>query len=73
MGFTEGRGLSDLARCFNIQAEWDNRKYGLVTEDDVIFRHQTAKRFNGEISKPAQIQFRWRLIRGPLLKQHSQI
>ncbi len=45
----EGKGLSDLARYFDIQTKWDNRKYGLVTEDDLIFRHEAAKRFNGEI------------------------
>lgn len=45
----EGRGLSDLTRYFDVQAKWDNRKYSLVTEDDMIFRHQAAKRFNGEI------------------------
>ena len=45
----EGRGLSDLARYFDIQTKWDNRKYSLVTEDDLIFRNQAAKRFSGEI------------------------
>ena len=45
----EGRGLSDLTRYFDIQTKWDSRKYSLVTEDDMIFRHQAAKRFNGEI------------------------
>lgn len=45
----EDRGLSDLTRYFDIQTKWDNRKYSLVTEDDMIFRHQAAKRFNGEI------------------------
>ena len=45
----EGRGLSDLARYFDIQTKWDSRKYSLVTEDDMIFRHQAAKRFSGEI------------------------
>ena len=45
----EGKGLSDLARYFDIQSKWDNRKYGLVTEDDLIFRHEAGKRFNGEI------------------------
>jgi hypothetical protein len=45
----EGRGLSDLTRYFDIQAKWDRRRYSLVTEDDMIFRHQAAKRFNGEI------------------------
>jgi hypothetical protein len=45
----EGRGLSDLTRYFDVQTKWDSRKYSLVTEDDMIFRHQAAKRFNGEI------------------------
>jgi hypothetical protein len=45
----EAKGLSDLARYFDIQAKWDSRKYGLVTEDDMIFRHEAGKRFNGEI------------------------
>ena len=45
----EGRGLSDLTRYFDIQTKWDSRKFSLVTEDDMIFRHQAAKRFNGEI------------------------
>ncbi|MGB6875562.1 MAG: hypothetical protein WBD87_05960 [Candidatus Acidiferrales bacterium] len=29
-----GKGLSDLARYFDIQTKWDNKKYGLVTEGD---------------------------------------
>ncbi len=45
----EAKGLSDLARYFDVQTKWDNREYGLLTEDDLIFRHETGKRFNGEI------------------------
>ncbi len=41
----EGRGLSDLARYFDIQTKWDSKKYALVTEGDLIFRNQVAKRF----------------------------
>ena len=44
-----GKGLSDLARYFDIQTKWDSKKYGLVTEGDLIFRNQAAKRFSGEI------------------------
>jgi hypothetical protein len=44
-----GKGLSDLARYFDIQTKWDNQKYSLVTEDDLIFRNQAAKRYSGEI------------------------
>src|SRR5487761_768300 len=45
----EAKGLSDLARYFDIQTKWDNRKYSLVTEDDLIFRHEAGKRFKGKI------------------------
>jgi len=45
----EAKGLSDLARYFDVQTKWDSRKYGLLTEDDLIFRHEAGKRFNGEI------------------------
>ena len=45
----EGRGLSDLTRYFDIQTKWDSRKYSLVTEDDLIFRHEVGKRFSGQI------------------------
>jgi hypothetical protein len=45
----EGRGLSDLTRYFDIQTKWDSRRYSLLTEDDLIFRNQAAKRFSGEI------------------------
>ena len=45
----EAKGLSDLARYFDVQTKWDNRKYGLLTEDDLIFRHEAGKRFDGQI------------------------
>src|SRR5690348_9152866 len=45
----EGKGLSDLARYFDIETKWNSKKYSLVTENDLIFRNQVAKRFNGEI------------------------
>jgi hypothetical protein len=45
----EAKGLSDLARYFDVQTKWGNRKYGLLTEDDMIFRHEAGKRFSGGI------------------------
>jgi hypothetical protein len=45
----EAKGLSDLGRYFDVQTKWDNRKYELLTEDDMIFRHEAGKRFNGQI------------------------
>jgi hypothetical protein len=46
-----------LGRYFDIQAKWDSRKYSLVTVDDMIFQHQAAKRFNGEISNLLKSNF----------------
>ena len=45
----EGKGLSDLVRYFDIETKWNSKKYSLVTEGDLIFRNQVAKRFQGEI------------------------
>lgn len=41
----EAKGLSDLARYFDVQTKWENRKYGLLTEDDLIFRHEAGEAF----------------------------
>jgi len=45
----EGQGLSDLHRYFDVQTKWERGKYSLVTEDDMIFRHEAAERFRGQI------------------------
>src|SRR6266436_5189183 len=45
----EAKGLSDLTRYFDVQTKWGSRKYGLLTEDDLIFRHEAGKRFSGQI------------------------
>jgi hypothetical protein len=45
----EAKGLSDLARYFDVQTKWDSRKYGLLTEDDLIFRHEAGKRFSSQV------------------------
>src|SRR6266853_5392451 len=47
--FVEAKGLSDLARYFDIQTKWDSRKYGLLTEDELIFRHVAGKRFSSQV------------------------
>ena len=51
----EGKGLSDLTRYFDVQTKWDNRKYRLVTEDDMIFRHEAGKRFKARYSTLSSI------------------
>lgn len=45
----EARSLSDLSRYFDVQTKWDNRQYGQVTEHDLIFRNEAAKRFSGQM------------------------
>jgi len=47
--FVEAKGLSDLARYFDVQTKWDSRKYGLLAEDDLIFLNEAKKRFSGQI------------------------
>ncbi len=46
--FTEGKGLADLTRYFDVQTKWDNKQYGLLSEQDVIFMSEGRKRFTGE-------------------------
>ena len=46
--FTEGRGLADLTRYFDLQTKWDNRQYGLLSEAEVIFMGEGRKRFTGD-------------------------
>jgi hypothetical protein len=46
--FTEGKGLADLTRYFDVQTKWDSKKYGLLSEQDVIFMSEGRKRFTGE-------------------------
>lgn len=46
--FTEGKGLADLTRYFDVQTKWDNKQYGLLSESDVIFMSEGRKRFTGD-------------------------
>ncbi len=46
--FTEGKGLADLTRYFELQTKWDNRQYGLLSEAEVIFMSEGRKRFTGD-------------------------
>jgi hypothetical protein len=46
--YVEGRGLSDLVRYFDLQTKWDNKQYGLLTEQDVLFLSDSRKRYTGE-------------------------
>src|SRR6266581_5401482 len=45
----EAKGLSDLTRYFDVQTKWDSRKYPLLRDEDLIFRHEAGKRFSGQI------------------------
>jgi hypothetical protein len=46
--YVEGRGLSDLVRYFDLQTKWDNKEYGRLTEQDVLFLSESRKRYTGE-------------------------
>jgi hypothetical protein len=46
--YVEGKGLLDLVRYFDLQTKWDNKQYGLLTEQDVIFLSDSRKRYTGE-------------------------
>jgi hypothetical protein len=45
----EGNGQADLLRFFDVQAKWDNKQYGSLTDQDLIFRNEMKKRFGGQI------------------------
>lgn len=44
----QGKGLGDLLRYFDLKTKWDNRQYGLLSEDEVIFLSESRKRYTGE-------------------------
>ena len=46
--FTEGKGLADLTRYFDLRTKWDNNQYGLLSESDVTFMSEGRKRFTGD-------------------------
>lgn len=46
--FTEGKGLQDLTRYFDLQTKWDSGQFGLLTEPDVLFLNEGRKRFTGD-------------------------
>jgi hypothetical protein len=46
--FAGARGLADLTRYFDLQTKWDNKRYRLLSEADVIFMSEGRKRFNGD-------------------------
>jgi len=46
--YVEGKGLSDLVRYFDLQTKWDNKQYGQLTEQDVVFLSDSRKRYTGE-------------------------
>jgi hypothetical protein len=37
-----------LTRYFDLQTKWDNKQYGLLSEQDVIFMSEGRKRFTGD-------------------------
>lgn len=45
----QGSGLADLRRYFDLKTKWDNKQYGQLSTDDLIFLSESRKRYTGEI------------------------
>jgi hypothetical protein len=46
--YVEGKGLEDLIRYFSLHTKWNNKQYGQLTEQDVLFLSEGRKRYTGE-------------------------
>lgn len=44
----QGRGLADLLRYFDLKTKWDNKQYGQLSDDELIFLSESRKRYTGE-------------------------
>jgi hypothetical protein len=56
--YVEGKGLSDLVRYFDLQTKWDNKQYGQLSEQDVLFLSNSRKRYTGD--SIATLQYLWK-------------
>jgi hypothetical protein len=56
--YVERKGLSDLVRYFDLQTKWENKQYGLVTEQDLIFLSNVRKRYTGD--SIATLHYLWK-------------
>jgi hypothetical protein len=54
----QGSGLADLRRYFDLKTKWDNKEYGQLSEDDLIFLSESRKRYTGEIF--ATLYYLWK-------------
>jgi hypothetical protein len=46
--YVEGKGLGDLFRYFDLQTKWDNKQYGQLSEQDLIFLNNVRKCYTGD-------------------------
>jgi hypothetical protein len=44
----QGKGLADLLRYYSLEAKWDNKQYGELATEELIFLSQSRKRYTGE-------------------------
>jgi hypothetical protein len=54
----QGSGLADLRRYFDLKTKWDNKQYGHLSENEVIFLSESRKRYTGEIF--ATLYYLWK-------------
>jgi hypothetical protein len=54
----QGIGLADLRRYFDLKTKWDNKQYGQLSENEVIFLSESHKRYTGEIF--ATLYYLWK-------------
>jgi hypothetical protein len=54
----QGSGLADLRRYFDLKTKWDNKQYGQLSNDELIFLSESRKRYTGEIF--ATLYYLWK-------------
>jgi len=59
----QGKRLADLLRYFSLKTKWDNKQYGELATEDLIFLSQSRKRYTGEIF--ATLHHLWKRKRLP--------
>jgi hypothetical protein len=59
----QGKGLADLLRYFSLKTKWDNREYGQLSTEDLIFLSHARERYTGEVF--ATLYYLWKRMQLP--------
>jgi hypothetical protein len=54
----QGSDLADLRRYFDLKTKWDNKQYGQLSNDELIFLSESRKRYTGEVF--ATLYYLWK-------------